>query len=125
MNTGEEKRKLVVLITRGADDERSSVAWSVANGGVNSGLDLTIFLASSGVEWARKGVAEKARPNPLDPPIADMMQTLLDAGVSIFVCPPCAEARGIGEHDLIDGAILSGSAAMHEPIKAGAATLSF
>ena len=125
MNTTAEKRKLVILVTRGADDERSSVAWSVANGGVNTGLDVTIFLASSGVEWARKGVAENARPNPLDPPVKDMMQTLLDAGVGIFVCPPCAEVRGIKEQDLIDGAVLSGSVAMHEPIKAGAATLSF
>jgi hypothetical protein len=27
--------------------------------------------------------------------------------------------RGIGEADLIDGAVLSGSGAMHEPIKQG------
>ena len=26
-----EKKKLIVLITRGLDDERSSVAWSIAN----------------------------------------------------------------------------------------------
>ena len=45
-----EKKKLVVLITRGLDDERSSVAWSVANGGINSGLDVSIFLTSSAVE---------------------------------------------------------------------------
>ena len=29
-----EKKKLVVIVTSGFNDERSSVAWSVANGGV-------------------------------------------------------------------------------------------
>ena len=120
-----EKKKLVVLITSGMDDERSSVAWSVANGGIASGLELTVFLASSGVDWARKGAAEAARPNPMDPPIKDMIQNLLDNGGEIYVCPPCAKVRGMEQEDLMDGAILSGSGAMHEPIKQGAATLCF
>ena len=120
-----EKKKLVVLITCGMDDERSSVAWSVANGAIASGLELVVFLASSGVDWARKGAADAARPNPLDPPVKDMIQKVLDSGAGIFVCPPCAAVRGMTQDDLIDGAILSGSGAMHEPIKQGAATLSF
>lgn len=120
-----EKKKLVVLITCGLDDERSSVAWSVANGGIASGLDLTVFLASSGVDWARKGAAEAARPNPLDPPMKDMIRNLMDNGGSVYVCPPCAAVRGMTQEDLMDGAILSGSGAMHEPIKQGAATLCF
>ena len=120
-----EKKKLVVLITRGIDDERSSVAWSVANGGIASGLDLIVFLTSSAVDWARKGAADAARPNPLDPPVKDMIDNLLNNGGKIFVCPPCAAVRGITENDLIEGAVISGSGAMHEPIKEGAATLCF
>lgn len=125
MSAQNETRKLVIMITRGPDDERSSVAWSVANGGINNGLELVIFLTSSGVEWARKGVAEKARPNPLDPPIKDMMQTVLDSGAGFFVCPPCAHVRGIDESNIIDGATIMGSTAIHVPIKEGAATLCF
>jgi len=34
-----ESKKLVVIVTRGCDDERSSVAWSVANGGIASGYE--------------------------------------------------------------------------------------
>jgi predicted peroxiredoxin len=33
-----DKKKLVVVVTNGANDERSSVAWSVANGAVGSDL---------------------------------------------------------------------------------------
>jgi len=47
------KKKIVVLISYGLDDERASVAWSIANGGIKSGLDVNIFLVSSGVDWVR------------------------------------------------------------------------
>ena len=83
-----DKQKMVVVVTNGCHDERSSVAWSVANGGVGLGFDVTMFLVSSGVDWVRKGAADRARPNPLDPPIKDMMQTVIDSGGQILVCPP-------------------------------------
>ena len=88
------KQKLVIIISRGLDDERASVAWSIANGGLNNGLDVSIFLVSSGVDWARKGAADLARPNPEDPPISEMMQKMLEAGNTIGVCPPCAQSAG-------------------------------
>ena len=118
-------QKLVVVVTRGLDDERASVAWSVANGGIGMGFEVTMFLVSSGVDWVRKGAAGKARPNPLDPPVGDMIQTVIESGGQILVCPPCAGVRGYDADDLIEGVTLAGSAAMHAVIKEGAATLSF
>jgi predicted peroxiredoxin len=121
----EGKRKLVVVITRGMDDERASVAWSVANGGIASDLEVTVFLAASGVDWVRKGAADAARLNPLDPPMKDMVEDLMSHGGTVLVCPPCAKVRGYAQEDLLPGVVLAGSAAMHELIKQGAATLSF
>jgi len=120
-----EKKKLVIVVSRGFDDERASVAWSIANGGIKSGLDVTMFLVSAGVDWVRKGAAASARPNPLDPPMQEMIDAVIAAGSSILVCPPCAQARGYTEKDLLDGVVITGSGAMHELIKQGAATLSF
>ncbi|MHC4933402.1 MAG: DsrE family protein [Planctomycetota bacterium] len=120
-----ETKKLVVLITRGLDDERASVAWSVANGGIASDLEVTVFLAASGVDWVRRGAADAARLNPLDPPMKELVQDLMAHGGTILVCPPCAKVRGYEQEDLLAGVILAGSAAMHEVIKQGAATLSF
>lgn len=120
-----ENQKMVIVVTRGLDDERSSVAWSVANGAVGMGFELTMFLVSSGVDWVRKGAADNARPNPLDPPMKDMIDTVIDSGADIFVCPPCASVRGYGADDLLDSVTLAGSAAMHAVIAEGAATLSF
>ena len=36
-----EKKKLVVVVTSGFNDERSSVAWSVANGAIGSDMQVT------------------------------------------------------------------------------------
>lgn len=121
----DEKKKLVILITRGLDDERSSVAWSVANGAINTGLDLSIFLTSSAVDWVRKGAADQIVLNPLDPPMKEMIQKVRDNGCTIMVCPPCAKVRGYEQEDLLDGVVITGSGAMHELIKQGAATLCF
>jgi predicted peroxiredoxin len=120
-----DKQKMVVIVTNGFNDERSSVAWSVANGGVGMGFEVTMFLVSSGVDWVRKGATEVARPNPLDPPIKDMIRTVLDNGGDILVCPPCAGVRGYQKDDLIDGVTLAGSASMLALAKQGAVTLSF
>jgi predicted peroxiredoxin len=76
----ETKSKLVVVITHGFDNERSSVAWSIANGGINNGLEVSIFLTSSAVDWVRKGASERARPNPEDPTIKEMIQKVVDSG---------------------------------------------
>ena len=121
----EESKKLVVVVTRGCDDERSSVAWSIANGGIASGYDITMFLVSAGADWARKGAADNAHPNPLDPPVKDMIQNVIDSGGQIMVCPPCAKVRGYEPENLIEGAILAGSTAMLGVVSEGAKTLSF
>ena len=121
----EETKKLVVLITRGLDDERSSVAWSIANAGIASDLEVTVFLAASGVDWVRKGAADVAHLNPLDPNLKDMIGNLMSNGGNVLVCPPCAKVRGYYEDDLIEGVTVAGAPAMLEVVKQGAATLSF
>lgn len=120
-----EAKKLVVIVTNGFNDERSSVAWSVANGGIASGYEVTMFLVSSGVDWVRKGAADVARLNPLDPPVMEMIQNVKDSGGTIMVCPPCAKVRGYGAEDFIDGVEMAGSTAMLGVVSEGAKTLTF
>lgn len=120
-----QQQKLVIVISRGLDDERSSVAWSVANAAVGSEMEVTVFLVSSGVDWVRKGAADVAHLNPLDPTLKDLIGNVMSGGGRILVCPPCAKVRGYAEADLIDGVVIAGAPAMLEPIQQGAATLSF
>jgi len=120
-----EKKKLVIVISRGLDDERSSVAWSIANAGIASDMEVTVFLVASGVDWVRKGAADVAHLNPVDPPMKDLLGNLMSGGGSVLVCPPCAKVRGYSAEDLVDGVTIAGAPAMLEVVKQGAATLSF
>lgn len=120
-----DTKKLVVIVTSGFNDERSSVAWSVANGGIASGYEITMFLVSSGVDWVRKGATDVARLNPLDPPMQDMIKNVMDSGGQIFICPPCAKVRGYEQEDFIDGVELAGSTAMLGVVSEGAQALTF
>ena len=120
-----DAKKLVVVVTNGFNDERASVAWSIANGGVASGFKVTMFLVSSGVDWVRRKAADVARLNPLDPPVKDMIQTVMDNGGTIMVCPPCAKVRGYEQEDFMDGVQLAGSVAMLGEVSEGAHTLTF
>ena len=120
-----EKKKLVIVNSRGFDDERSSVAWSIANTASASNMEVTVFLVAAGVDWVRKGATEVAQLNPLDPSIGDMMKSFIANGGRILVCPPCAKVRGYDENSLIDEATIAGAPVMLEEIAAGAASLSF
>lgn len=120
-----EQKKLVIVNSRGLDDERSSVAWSIANTAVASDMDVTMFLVAAGVDWVRKGAADVAQLNPLDPAMSDMIGNFLSNGGRILVCPPCAKVRGYTEESMIDDAKIAGAPVMLEEVIAGAATLSF
>ena len=117
-------RELVVLMTKGTDHELSSVAFTIANGGMTAGLKVYVFLTSSAVDLVRKRAVDATHVPPLDP-LRELVQDFLARGGTLWACTPCVKARGYTQDDLIDGAIISGSSVMHARIKEGAATLSF
>ena len=120
----DKHEELVVMIAHGAEDERSSVGFTIANGGMTAGLKVSIFLTSSGVDLVRRGAVEMTQVAPLEP-LSALIQDFIDRGGTLWACLPCVKARGYAEGDLRDGVIVTGASPMHERIKAGAATLSF
>lgn len=117
-------RDLVVLITHGADHELSSVAFTIANGGMTSGLQVSIFLTSAAVDLVRRRAIDSTVVPPLEP-LAALVKDFLARGGRLWACTPCVKARGYDRADLIDGVEIAGSSKIHELIKAGAATLCF
>lgn len=120
----EEARELVVMIAHGIDDEMSSVGFTIANGGLTSGLKVTIFLTSSGVDLVRKRAADTTQCRPLEP-LADLIRDFVARGGALYACTPCVKARGYEQADLLEGVTIAGASVMHERFKRGAASLSF
>lgn len=116
--------KLVILITKGIESELSSVAFTIANGGMTAGLKVYIFLTSSGIDLVRKGGQSMTQVAPLDG-LAALIADFQRRGGTLWACTPCVKARGYEQDDLLDGVIITGSSALHAELKAGAATLSF
>lgn len=122
MATGTDK--LVIMMTRGIDSELSSVAFTIACGGLTAGLKVSIFLTSAAVDVVRKGGQKMTHVPPLQSLIG-LIEDFQKRGGVIWACTPCVQARGYEQADLLDGVIITGASAMHNEIKAGAATLSF
>jgi predicted peroxiredoxin len=119
-----DTRDLVVVITHGIDHDLSSVAFTIANGGMTAGLKVSAFLTGAGVDLARRRAIDTTVVAPLEP-LAALVKDFLARGGQLWACTPCVKARGLEQLDLIDGVEITGASKMHELIKGGAATLSF
>jgi predicted peroxiredoxin len=119
-----QSRNLVVLVTHGIDHEMSSVALTIACGGITAGMNVSLFLTSAGVDLVRRGAAETTQVKPLEP-LDAMIKDFVSRGGVIWACPPCVKSRGYAQESFIDGVVIAGASQMHEQIKNGAATLSF
>ena len=117
-------RELVVLVTRGTDHELSSVAFTIANGGITAGLKVCAFLTSSAVDLVRRGSADSTHVQPLEP-LTQLMTDFMARGGTLYACTPCVKARGYTQADFIDGVVISGASVIHERLLTGAASLSF
>jgi predicted peroxiredoxin len=120
----EASRELVILMTKGIDHELSSVAFTIACGGITSGLKVYAFLTSTAVDLVRKHGIDLTHVPPLDP-LKALIEDFLRRGGTIWACPPCVKTRGYSQEDLIDGVKIVGASVMHERLAAGAASLSF
>ncbi len=118
------EKNLVVVITHGADHELSSVAFTIANGGMTAGLKVFVFLTSAGVDLARRRAVEMTNVPPLEP-LDALLKDFLKRGGTLWACTPCVKARGYSQEHLVEGTIITGASVLHEQIKSGAATLSF
>jgi uncharacterized protein len=115
--------KTIVFLSRGIDDERATVAWTLANAGVANGQDVTVFAVSSGVDVLRSGAADVVQMNPHDPSMKELINKFMSNGGTVWACPPCSSLRGYTDADFIEGVAITGAGPVYELIKEGAATI--
>ncbi len=107
--TATSPRKLVVKCTTGIDEpERCTQAFTVAATALAAGAEVSLWLTGEAAWLAVPGRAETFEL-PHSVPLADLRDAVL-AGGTVTVCTQCAARRGIGEGDLVVGAVIAGSA---------------
>ena len=119
-----ETKDLIIVMTRGMNDEVSSVALTLANGAMTAGKTVGLFLTSAAIDLVRKNGIDHTHVKPMEP-LKDLLTAFMDRGGDVWVCPPCTTARGYAQESMIDGVVISGASVIFERIKNGAATLTF
>ncbi|MDI6781783.1 MAG: DsrE family protein [bacterium] len=102
--------ELLVVCACGLDNpNRASLAFLTAKGAKENKDNPTIFLANDGVIFAKNGIAQQETIQGVGlAAFSDVFEICQILKIPILVCKPCAEARGIKQDDLIDGARFSG-----------------
>ncbi len=96
--------KFLFVLSRGMDDPvRATRCVHLAKVAKESGHEVNLFLIDDGVTIARIGMAENMK-SPTGDELKPLLDTLIKAQVPILVCTPCANARHMGQEDLIASA---------------------
>ena len=114
---------LLIQGTHGADDpEKATLPFIVGNVAATADQDTVVFLTSEAVRLATRGYADAVRAHGMKP-LAEVMQSYLQNGGTIWACGACTGPRGITEADLIEGAKIVTAVNLVEYVAGGAATV--
>lgn len=120
----DNKKDLIVVLTKGINDELSTVGLTLANGAMTADMNVGIFLTSASIDLVRKNAVSHTHVHPMEP-LQNLLTDFIKRGGKVWACPPCTTARGYDESCLIDGVEIHGASVIFERIKQGAKTLSF
>lgn len=117
--------KLVVNITCAKDNpDKATVAFVIANAGLVSAQETSVFLSLEGVRLAQAGFADDIHEEGFKP-LKELITSFTDNGGQVWVCSPCYKKRGLAEDKLIKGATIVGGAKLVEALSLGAACVSY
>ncbi|MCH9646853.1 MAG: DsrE family protein [Deltaproteobacteria bacterium] len=116
-------KKMILVLTHNANDDKSTVAFTIANAALSSGTEVGIFLASDGVELSRDGACDYTAIKPFKP-ASELVESFVSNGGVLWACSPCFQHRGMKEEETVEGAIVTGAGPMLQWIAEGATTLS-
>ncbi len=115
--TDQQTKNYVFTITEcGNDIDRVATPLVLANSALATDGKALLWLTMSGVELARKGTAEKLGAGTF-PPVKDLLDTFIEAGGEIGICPPCAKTHALTDEDKLDVAQWMGAVALLDQAK--------
>lgn len=117
-------QKLVIVISKGINNDVSSVAFTIANAALGKEMQVGIFLTSEGVDLSRENGSEFTHVHPFKN-LKELIAGFLKNGGTLWTCSPCFNHRGLNAEAIFEGAEVVGAGPMLDWIADGARTLSF
>ena len=119
-----DKKRLVILLGHNGNDDKSTVAFTIANAALSKGdTDVAVFLTSDGVEVSREGSHDLTHVQPFKK-LEELIDNFVEKGGILWACSPCFQHRGLKQEQTVQRTIVTGAGPMLEWIAAGASTLS-
>lgn len=108
------KKRIVYLQTSGVDTpERLYAPFILATTAAAMDVEPVVYFFIKGVTAVKKGEAEKVRVGEF-PPLKDVIDQALQAGVKLMVCEQSCLLFGLGRGDFIEGAQVVGAATLND-----------
>lgn len=104
---------LFTLTSFEGDSDRVAIPLVLANTALAIGGDVLLWLSLDAVELARSGSADKLEAISF-PAVRELLDTFIENGGRIGVCPPCAKTHDLTEDSLVKNAEWMGAAAIVE-----------
>jgi predicted peroxiredoxin len=121
----EGKPVAVVNLTAGPQQtHRVWMALRLAEHLVESGRAVIVFLNVDAAPLASRKLGEDVGLAG-KPPLREMVAMLSKKGVTILVCPECAELTGVAEADLVPGAKMATRESLLGPLDDSAVVFSY
>jgi predicted peroxiredoxin len=106
------RKKIVYLQTSGIDTpERLYAPFILATTAAAMDLEPVVYFFIKGV--TKRGESEKIRMGEF-PPLSDVIDQALKAGVKLMVCEQSCMLLGLDRGDFIDGAQVVGAATLND-----------
>jgi len=108
------KKKILYVQTSGVDTpERTYSPFILAATAAAMGIDATIYFVIKGITVVKKGEAEKVKLGQF-PPLRQVMDQAIKAGVQFVVCEQSCMLLGIPRGDFIPEAKIVGAATLND-----------
>ncbi len=115
--------KMVILLTHGSNDDRSSVCFTMGNASLDAGNEVAVFMASDGVYCSKSGYPDHTHVPPFKP-LGELVDSFVAKGGQLWACIPCVEHRGLSATDLRAETTLTDASLLLEWLGEGARSVS-
>jgi predicted peroxiredoxin len=96
----QQTKYLFIITSYQGDLDRVGTALALANVALANGSDVLIWLTAEGAQLGKRGTADGLMPKSL-PPVADLLNTYLESGGRLGICPPCGKTHGVTDDNLV------------------------